>query len=96
MSGLLGGDYNSMAKNGELHKIRLTQLGQRLTVDEYVAPKHYGFMLRKPRAVRCQTSSSSHLHSMSVQTMCCLCQAVRQYLEWHESALFHACRRWRL
>ncbi|KAK9814049.1 hypothetical protein WJX73_010584 [Symbiochloris irregularis] len=49
VSGILGGDY-SMAKNGELHKIRLAQDGGRLAVEEYVAPRHYGFALRKPRA----------------------------------------------
>ena len=49
-SGEQGGDI-SLAKNGELHKIRLSADGSKLAVEEYVAPKHFGFMLRKPRAV---------------------------------------------
>ena len=51
VSGEQGGDI-SLAKNGQLHKIRLDPTGQRLTVAEYVSPRHWGFTLHKPRAVR--------------------------------------------
>ena len=50
VSGEAGGDI-SVAKNGELHKLRLNRHGERLSVAEYITPRHYGFMLHKPRAV---------------------------------------------
>lgn len=50
VSGEAGGDI-SLAKNGELHKIRLNPDGSRKAVGEYVAPRHFGFTLRKSRAV---------------------------------------------
>ena len=51
VSGEQGGDI-SLARNGELHKIRLSADGSKMAVEEYVAPRHFGFALRKPRAVR--------------------------------------------
>ena len=50
VSGEQGGDI-SLAKNGMLHKTRLDAQGQRLNVAEWVAPRHWGFTLHKPRAV---------------------------------------------
>lgn len=41
----------SLAKNGEVHKWRLNAEGVKIGLGEYVAPRYYGFQLRKSQEV---------------------------------------------
>ena len=68
VSGEAGGDM-SLAKNGELHKLRLNRAGERLSVAEYITPRHYGFVLHKPRAVRPPPVRSRPAHAR-LRTCC--------------------------
>lgn len=50
MSGEKSGD-SGHAANGEIHKVRLNQEGQRIGLGEYIPPRRWGFMMGKPRQV---------------------------------------------
>ena len=68
LTGEPGGDI-SLAKNGELHKLRLNRHGERLTVAEYITPRHYGFILHKPRAVSSEFQSAADLATNVARTL---------------------------
>ncbi|KAK9834322.1 hypothetical protein WJX81_007031 [Elliptochloris bilobata] len=46
MSGVHNTDF---ASNGEVHKVRIDSEGQRIGLGEYIAPRRWGFTLRRPR-----------------------------------------------
>ncbi|EIE27037.1 DUF1692-domain-containing protein [Coccomyxa subellipsoidea C-169] len=48
MSGEKSGD-SGHAANGEIHKVRLNEAGEKIGLGEYIPPRRWGFMMGKPR-----------------------------------------------